>query len=291
MIDLRAVLLRECSTEHRAQLEADPGLADALALRLHDAQRAWPSATLDPAEFASYLAHRLPPDSKWRRLHTSDLYLAAGCTAGLHTSLTAFEAAFFGDLRPVARRVYADVDLDELGQEVRARLFVREAPRPPRIASYDGRGELRSWFRVAVMRTAINRRRAQRNTGVVSVEDELLEAVVPRSHSPELEPYKDEYSVAVRNALVSAIGELTVRHRLVLRYSTVDRLSLQDIGTLLGVHKSSAHRQVALARTKLVEAIRRQLESELNVSGKDLESVILLALSRVEVTLSRVLTP
>jgi RNA polymerase sigma-70 factor (ECF subfamily) len=259
--------------------------------RLHEAARAaWPGVEVDRARFAAYLLERAPGSHDLGALHTDDLYLACACTAGDAAGLAAFEARYVAEvpafLAGVERSAAA---VDDVCQLVRERLFVpADDGRRPKIAEYSGRGSLGSWLRVVTLRIAANRRRGDRpheSLDEVGAFD-LLPAV-----DPELAIIKSRYRPAFDEALRAAFAGLTPRERLLFRMHFLDGLNIDRIGVVFGVHRATVARWIAAARDRLLERLMRGLGERLRIAPAELESLLAVVRSGLDVSLRALLSP
>jgi len=219
---------------------------------------------------------------------TSDLYLACACANGDPTALAAFEATYLREVAIAAAKLRAAPGiLDEARQVVRDLLFVARPSKPPAIATYTGRGDLRGWVRVIAMREVM--RLCDRDKREISTDDDaLLDAMSP-ANDPELEHlktiYRDEFATAFR----AAIADLEPRERTLLRHQLIDGLGVEAIGALYKVHHSTAARWLAKARESVLEGTRKRLAEQLRLSHTEVDSVIRLIQSRIEVSIERLL--
>jgi RNA polymerase sigma-70 factor (ECF subfamily) len=268
-------------------------LEERLAALFDVGRTAWPGLPVSAEEFAGYLGERIPEVPSLARaldeLHAADLYLACACAAAIPQALTTFEEAYFGELERAIRRVDGAVPLrKDIAQNLRQRLFVPEPGRAPRIAEYAGRGSLRSWFRVTALRTVLNQvTRGSRD--VPAPDDELGELLWPLE-DPELAHLKHFYRAELRLALDEAVRALSARDRALLLYEITEQLSIDRIAALYGVHRSTAHRWVTQARAALRSAVRGALRRRLSCDRADLDSIMRLIHSQLEVSLERRLT-
>ena len=67
----------------------------------------------------------------------------------------------------------------------------------------------------------------------------------------------------------------------------VDGLSLERVGRLRGAHKSTISRQVARIRALLLEEVFTELSSALGLRRSELESLVKLLDSHIELSMSR----
>lgn len=264
-------------------LELDATLLDIVG----SAQRAWPAFHVPHDAFVSYLSERMPDDVPpvvaLRQMHTADLYLACACARGDAQAFAAFDEHCLDQLDRLLGRMGVDADLGaEVKQGIRSRVLVSDG-RPPEILDFSGRGDLRGWVRVMAVRQALRRMdRARRD---VSVEDdELLERMVAPGN-PELDYAKGIYRKEFKQAFEGALRALPDRERTVLRQHYIDGLTIDELGQLYRVHRSTAARLVARARTLVLEATRSQMMCQLDVQSQDLDSIMRMIRSQIDISL------
>lgn len=247
--------------------------------RLEQARAAWPGVALDDALVLRHWGSKLGADLEGtlRALHTGDLYLAAGCAARDEAALRRFEATFFTDRGLWPR----SGDRDELEAVVRERLFVSRDGAAPRIASYSGQGPLRNWFKVATARAGLNLERGEPRT----TDDAALEAMPFEGDGPELGNMKKLYRAQFSEAFRKALRELPVRERGVLRLRYVDGLTLDQTAAVYEVHPVTLSRWQAKALEAVFRHIRAALMTELHVDSSELDSILRLVRSGLEVSL------
>lgn len=250
---------------------------------------AWPTVrALERKRFRDYLADRVPAGTSWATLPAADLYLACACALGDPAAIRELDHAYLREVAVAAAKLRAPEGvLDEARQVVRDLLFVARPGGAPAIASYAGRGDLRGWVRVIAMREVLrlcNRDRREVTTG----DNQLLEALSPAS-DPELDQlkvkYRDEFAGAFREALLA----LSARERTLLRHHVIDGLGVEAIGTLYKVHHSTAARWLVKAREAVLAGTRARLASKLRMSRDEVDSVLRLIRSRIEVSIERLL--
>ena len=268
--------------------DLEPTLADLV----ERAQRAWPRVRVEPLRFVRYLAERLSPGGSLgaalAALHASDLYLACACEGGAEGALEALDAAFFGDCDAALARMEPGPGFaDEVKQRARAKLFVHEPERPARIVEYAGRGELRTFLRVVIMREAISLRRAERRNAPAPGEDAASEPW--ETTDPELLHLRRVYADAFGHAFREAVAALTSEERNLVRYHYVERLNIDHIGAIYGIHRVSAARRLTRIRATLVDRTRSKLAERLRLGESELRSVLRLIESQVDISLRRVL--
>ena len=267
----------------------------ALAQRLADGfargAAAWPGIAVAPARFARELGTRLGDEAApadLSRLRFADVYLAIACSSADPAAIEACDALAGRVLEACGARLRASASqIAEIRARVYEILFVDEATRPAATREFAGRGDLRGYLQVIATRALI--RLVNRDRRVVAVEDlELLDALIPRD-DPELEILRERYHADVDHAIRAATAALDERSRALLRYVIIAGWTVDQLGQLYGVHRATAARWVAEARAQLGAGIRRALGARLGIASEDVDSIIRLVQSRVDVSLERLL--
>ncbi|QRO02834.1 transcriptional regulator [Archangium violaceum] len=261
--------------------------------RLLDTARAhWPGVDLDGARFAAHLARHLPADSTpeaLERLHLPDLYLAHACAEGVPAAHAAFEAHLLSEVNvAVARLKLPPAALDEVRQLVRQKMLVPGPDTPPKLAAYPGTGPLSGWVRAAALWLALDLQR-QRSSHDTPKDDSTLSLLVDPGDDPELAYLKTTYRTEFNTAFGQALANLSPRERNLLRLKYLDGLSIDQFGALYGVHRATGARWVVAAQQALLEETRRLLTERLRLTGSQLDSVLRLISSQLDVSLSRLL--
>ncbi len=259
-----------------------PTDASSLARMVEEARRAWPDLAVDDAAFAAHLATKLG-GSAAGAVRLADLYLAFACSRRDERAIARFEAAYFGEI-DAARSRFSDLPLtaDDVVQRVRQRLFLDD---PPSLAGYSGHGDLRAWFRAAILHMLINI--ATRETRERPTEDGFFDAVVDGGVDAEAAYLKQACRAEFEEAFAAALARLDARERMMLKYAFADGLSASEIASIFTVHKATAARWVSDARSRLVAETRADLMTRLNVDENDAESILRAALSRMGTSLLR----
>ena len=268
-----------------------PAESDALDAVLHElvgaARHACPTIALPLDVFIAYLAERIPSDVPQplalRQMHTADLYLACACARGDEHALAAFEERCLRSLDRVLFKMGIDADASaEIKQDIRRRVLVGDGG-PAQIVDFSGRGDLRSWVRVMAVRQALRRQHRARRE-VPLDDDELLQhRVVPGD--PASEHLKAAYRLEFRRAFEEALQALPDRERTLLRQHYLDGLTIDELGDLCRMHRATAARLLGRARLALLEATRKRLMSRLDVPAEELDSIMRMIRSQIEVTL------
>ena len=94
---------------------------------------------------------------------------------------------------------------------------------------------------------------------------------------------------AFRGAFEGAVQELSSRERALLRLHLLGQVTLEQLATMYGVHRATVVRWLASARERVRDATERRLREALGVRPEELESLLRLAQSRLDVSVGRVL--
>jgi RNA polymerase sigma-70 factor (ECF subfamily) len=255
---------------------------DAQRAQIDAARAAWPGVELADEVYLAWLAEHTGQ-------HTTDLYLACACVHGVPRAVETFETALMSRVPAFLARMKPPASLiDEVSQRLRERLLMPSADRPPRLAEYSGRGPLSAWLCVAAVRTAVDVLRSPdgRSTGRTTE----LDTALIGSDDPELAYLKDRYRHEVDEALRAGMRVLSRQQRAVLRLIVEDGLTLDEIGALYRVGKSTVFRWLGDARHQLVSEARRFLQDKLGISHGEFASLVNLVRSQLDISLRGALT-
>lgn len=278
-------LLEAAPPDQRDALEAD--LAPPIIEGVMCAQQAWPELSLAPQAFALTLVELANHDAAFDELQIEDLYLAQACAAGDAAALEAFECLYGGDLGHSARSfAKGDRDLDDLRQQLREKLF---AGPQARIGRYRGRGKLKSWLRVAVVRLLIDGERRRSGKREAPADDGELRPLPNLHNDPELAHMKRHYRDAFEAALAEALAALTPRQRNLLRQQLMHGLTVKQLAALYSVHRMTMTRWLADARTTLLKTVHASLQSDLGIAQGELDSVLRILSSQLDISVLRLL--
>jgi RNA polymerase sigma-70 factor (ECF subfamily) len=265
-----------------------------LAEGLDAARGAHPELELDPTDVARELGRLLErtsdPALSLADVRLTDLYLALGCVRGRADALAAFEEQVLGRLDAVIAGAGASAErVEEVKQRLREKLFVHRPDRPAKISAYHGRGSLRNWVKVvAVRETLLVLEKDMRH---VDHDDDQLEASLEVERDPELAFVKQQYRGEFKLSFAEALASLTSRDRTALRLQHVDRLTLDQTAVALNVHRATIARWNTRIRTALLERTREALGRRLKVGHGELDSIIRLIQSNLDVSVRRLLNP
>ena len=245
--------------------------------------RAYPDVKLAPAVVAARAAELGSIDTE----HLADLGLAWACLAGDAAAQRVLDRL----VRAEAQRVIAELRkpahlADEVQQELAQKLLVGDQPK---LAQYAGKSALGRWLGVAAMRTAHNLTRGARPERPINDADaDAIAAFV----DPELAVIKNRYRADVERAMRAAFDALdSARDRNLLRLYYIDRVGLDRLGQMYGVHASTVSRWLATLRETVITETHQRLAEALGMRGQfgDVESLVRVLRSELDLTLSRIL--
>jgi RNA polymerase sigma-70 factor (ECF subfamily) len=263
---------------------------DAELSLLAQARAAHPGVAVDPHAFIAFLRGegRAQPDPALVATHRADVVLAQACARGDAAALRILERDYFQT--PSASSASHDApsllpprhraDAAEVLQLLRHRLLVPDADGRVRIGEYAGRGSLRAWLRVAAVRVALNLHRRRRERPL----EEDRELANRAAGDLEITDLKTRYRREFKEAFSAALLTLEVRDRNLLRQHYLDGLTMETIAPLYRVHRITIVRWMERARAALGKATRQQLGSRLQVERTELESILRLIDSQLEMS-------
>lgn len=284
MSALCASFLATLPEEQRHSFQALPGLPEALAHLWQKVEAAWPGRTVTEAPaFFSFLAAHMPEGLRFPSdllpLHAEDLFhvhlLGLGDEAAGHLLHERHQSIVLGAL---ARQGGDRPQAADIWQQLCDRLLAPEGGR------YSGRGPLRAWLCVSALR--LGAQQAQRRAREVTLSERVLSEA---ASDLELGFLLRHYALPFREALEAAIASLTPAERNLLRFQAIDHLTLEEIGAMHGVNKSTIARWLDRSRGKIRARTRAQLLRRAQVPESQVSSLLALLQGQIELTLRRVL--
>jgi RNA polymerase sigma-70 factor (ECF subfamily) len=288
---MRSAFLASVPPAKSAAWEQIAELGRHLERAWEEARTVWPSFEVESEKFAGYLGERAPEEADVGGLdvrQTTDLYLACGCSSGQHRALLAFEKYCEQEWgRGTARYSLQASQALEIKQSLRTRLFVSSETHSGHIRRYSGKGALRAWYRTTVVRATIDYLRANDRQQRLHEQGDLDEHVA--LVDLELDYLKRNYREDFKHSFHAALRSLTSEDRNLLRYQLIEELTLEEIGLIYGLHLSSIARRLQKLREQLLTSTRAHLQERLGVGGGELDSIMRLIGSRLDVSISSVL--
>jgi len=253
-----------------------------------------PQRRYPDVELGTELARCLPAEASLgtleedlSRLQVGDIWLALAARSGDDAAIRTFERELLAPTKHSLVRLDASASFrEEVLQRVRVKLLVGSSEQSPRLANYRGRGALATWVNVVVIREAITMMRA---AGRQQAEDADLVLLEATSSGPELAVIKAEHRVALIEALQAAIGALSPQERNLLRLHHLHGASIDQLGAMLQLHRSTAARRLEKIRHQVLDDTRRRLLENLQVEAAELDAIVERIRSRLDISLERML--
>ena len=106
---------------------------------------------------------------------------------------------------------------------------------------------------------------------------------------PELAIVKEEYQAQFVQAFTSALRDLDPQKRNLMRLHYIHGLTIDELGHMLGVHRSNAARRLAKIRRELLVGTRARLRERLGIGTEELDALMHMARSRLDLSIERLL--
>jgi len=243
---------------------------------------------IDDCELVSTLAARAPDRdvlAYLARCHAAELAVAQAASRGDPAAIAAIERDHRGVLEAMCWRFASPAQsAADLRQILREKLYVAPPGERPRLAEYAGQGQLASWLRITAVRVFLDLAKRKDRAREAPTDDGEL--AMPDPSDLALEVIKAEYRAAVAHAMRDAAERLDLADRHLLHQHFVAGLSIDQLGVALGIHRATAARRVVRAREALVAETRALLAVRLQLPGEELDEVIGMVLSRLDVSLT-----
>jgi RNA polymerase sigma-70 factor (ECF subfamily) len=256
--------------------------------RLTSAHALWSGVTVDEQTFLDYVVARISALEDWSLQATQDLYLACACAGG---DARAVEALHAGPLRAAAvqlRGRFGDEQLADASQAISVQLLAPAANGSRGVSSYRGKGDLRGWLRLLLVREVLQQLRPEARQQRIKSEAQSLPEAVYRL-DPEALLLEARYRHVFRAAFDAALASLSQPQQRLLRYYFVERMTIDELGAVYRVHRATISRRVGDVRAALLEATREGLMQRLSVAADEVDSIIRLVDSKLEISFSRIL--
>lgn len=261
-----------------------------LGLLVAEGQAAWPTIRVEPVAMVAFVARQIAPGEVGQQLEglrPADLHLACACALRTPSAIEVFDKLLTREVDlALARMRVGPARTSDVKQLVRQRLFVGPDGGPGKILEYGGRGDLRRWVRAVAVRTCLNDLRKGR-LEVSADEETLIAQHAIAGDDPEIDYMKRTYARQFQAAFAAALSQLPAREQTLLRYHHVDGLNIDEIGAIYRVHRVTAFRWLEKARSVLIDATLATLRAQLQLSARELDSVLRMIRSQVHLSLVR----
>jgi RNA polymerase sigma-70 factor (ECF subfamily) len=263
-----------------------------LAAVCERAERDLGEAQVARADLARYLGAHAAAEPLLRgevpeEVAAAELGLVCALRRGDRAAAAIFERRYVTPLETTLARMRLDqARLDEVKQRVRAKLLVPDETGAMRVEGYAGQGRLTGLVQVVATRAAIDVARDAGRAEALGDED-LLAAGGARD--PELEAIRAEARATFSEAFQVALQRLVSRDRNLLRLHLLGGVTLDQLAAMYGVHRATVVRWLSSARAQVLATTRATLRERLQLRPSELESLLGLAESRLDLSVERML--
>jgi RNA polymerase sigma-70 factor len=184
-------------------------------------------------------------------LHTNDLYLTIACAQKSEIAWQQFDNLFRGYIYDIAKFESSSRDAAlDLSNNIMADMYFSDSSNQPRIASFEGRSTLSRWLRVIILHRAINERERKCNQmegldGLPEIADEKSLEMV------ELPVRANTYRPIIIDTFKGASRSLSEREQNILLMRYEEKLQVNEIARVIGVHASRITRQLQRIHEKM----------------------------------------
>jgi RNA polymerase sigma-70 factor, ECF subfamily len=236
------------------------------------------------AEYTRHVQHHQTTAKELER-NGADLFLALGCGLGDAHAVRGLQDKYFSALsNSLARAGFDSTTREDVLQQMLLHLCAGDSPR---MLTYAGKASLGAWLAVTSMRLALNMRprNCWGSNGNDSFEPERL---FSDEDTPEVRLAIEKARPAFQAALQNAIVELPLRDRTLLRLYFLDRLTIDAMGSMYGVHRATAARWISDIRGKILGHVQSALSRDLGLAASEFDSLAFLIRSQLQLSLIRV---
>ena len=229
--------------------------------------------------FRGASAGNLEIEAYLKSIHLGDLGLACACGEGSETAWEFFIAEFRSELRRAAASILRssgpsdEARAAELADSLYAELYGLRSDGGGRRKSlfeyFHGRSKLSTWLRAVLAQRHVDLLRASGKTISLDAEpqSEAPSGMPQHANPAPPDPDRELYVSRLGSVLCEALGGLPARDRMILACYYVDRLTLAEIGRMMGEHESTVSRQLDRTRRALRENVTEGLRR--GAAGRD----------------------
>jgi RNA polymerase sigma factor (sigma-70 family) len=208
-------------------------------------------------------------------LNLEELALAAACAEGQVSAWAYFIECHRPGLRAAARVIAGDGDGAELADSIYAELYgleEREGTRRSLFDYFHGRSRLTTWLRSILAQRNVDRLRASKR--LQSLDDDDRPVPEPRPVQPAPDPDRARFARMAQAALARALRALAPPARLRLCSYYLQRLTMAQIGRVMGEHEATVSRKLDRTRRDLRRAVEKALRDEQRLSDAEVRACI-----------------
>jgi len=244
----------------------------------------WPDFKVTLADLRSYVIKT--PLGQSAVDNAGDVVLVCACVNGLPAAANVLDCIIRDNVPMFLKRIDRDAEFaNDICQRLHERLLGGE---PPRLATYSGSGPLLNWLRVLTVRLAVDAKRAQPTLSNVFAES-LAEHMVADGASPDLQMLKARYGQSLLDAVSRGLRALPRRQRAVLRLYVLASLTIDDLGRMYDVHRSTVARWIASAERSVFDSVKDEFRERWGLATSDVASLARLIRSQLPISLEKLL--
>jgi RNA polymerase sigma-70 factor (ECF subfamily) len=139
---------------------------------------------------------------------------------------------------------------------------------------------------VVAVRVALDMKRAAGHDRSADA-DRMAQMVVDVALDPEMRLFRERHQGPFQQALGEALSSLSARERNLLRLHFAEGVTLEQLATSYQVHRATVARWLATARQAVMERVAGRLGESMGMSAGEVESVVRLLASQIDISLSR----
>jgi RNA polymerase sigma factor (sigma-70 family) len=207
-------------------------------------------------------------------LDLDDLYLTSACALNLTAAWDRLFKLYSDHVSKVAHQVcLTHQQARDLAGDVLTHLFFEDRSGRRRIASYEGRGSLRTWLATIIRHRAVNQSQLKALEGLPL---EALRHTACDKAAGEFDAtlMRGKYHKVIADAFESAAEGLTEREKLVLILRFDEEMTGTEIAKTLGVHPAQVTRTTRLAQVKFRTAVVTRLNTYYGLGSGAIEECV-----------------
>lgn len=244
----------------------------------------FPAVKLADAALGEFLAGReIPADLADDR--AAEVYLACACARGDAGAIALLRDRYLARVEGSLRRGRSPALVEDALLQLLGTIFVARPGQAPEIGDFTGSGPLGAWLRIVALRILMRLERKQRQPPEMA---RAAAAGLPTPESPEVAYLRRKYSAALQDALGEAWKTMSPENQVLLRLRYNDGRGIDDIAKVENIHRATAARRVRKAEESLIDEARRLLSAKLGASEPDVNSVLQLVRSQLQISVGRI---
>lgn len=208
-------------------------------------------------------------------LNLEELALGCACAEGQVAAWVYFLECHRPGLRAAARVIAGDAEGTNLADSIYAELYGLEERDGTRRSLFDyfhGRSRLSTWLRSIIAQRNVDRLRAAKR--LRSLDDEEHPVPELATAAPPPDPDRVRFAKLAQGALAAALRTLAPPDRLRLSSYYLQRLTLAQIGRLMGEHEATVSRKLDRIRRDLRSGVERLLRDQHKLTDAEVEACL-----------------